>query len=228
MRYLPVLVVIALVTVTVGAATSSVARAGNATVTSSGDAGAGSFRAAVELANDNASIGHIVFTGNLDPIELQSTVLYDGPQSLSIVGNGAVLDGTDLTGTSDAFRAETPGDLSVIGLTVANAAGEGLEYQVPANASGTKQVSLNGVRVLGGDPKLGRGGHGVLLNDQTFPDEAGDALAQHGRRADHLERAELSPAALCDPADSGRLGRVARRLGLERGARRQRVRRAGS
>jgi len=178
MRYLPVLVVIALVGVTVGAATSSVARAGSATVTSSGDAGAGSFRAAVELANDNASIGHIVFTGNLDPIELESTVLYDGPQSLSIVGNGAVLDGTDLPGTSDAFRAETPGDLSVIGLTIANAAGEGLEYQVPANASGTKRVSLNGVRVLGGDPELGRGGHGVLLNDQTFPDEAGDPDAE--------------------------------------------------
>jgi hypothetical protein len=178
MRYLPVLVVIALVAVTVGAATSSVAQAGSATVTSSGDAGAGSFRAAVEQANDNASIGQIVLTGNLDPIELQSTVLYHGPQSLTIVGNGAVLDGTDLTGTSDAFRVETPGDLSVVGLTIANAAGEGLEYQVPANASGTKQVSLNGVRVLGGDPELGRGGHGVLLNDQTFPDEAGDPDAE--------------------------------------------------
>ncbi len=178
MRYLRVLVLVGLVAATMGATTSAVAEAGSVNVTSSSDAGAGTFRAAIELANDNTSIGHLVFVGNLDPIELQSTVLYDGPQSLKIVGNGAVLDGTALSGDSDAFRAETHGDLSVIGLTIANPAGEGLEYQLPANASGTKRVSLNGVRVLGVDPELGRGGHGVLLNDQTFPDEAGDPDAE--------------------------------------------------
>ena len=78
MRYLPVLGVIALVVAALGAATSSTAAAGSATVTNSNDAGAGSFRAAIELANDNATIGNVVLVGNLDPIELQSTVLYDG------------------------------------------------------------------------------------------------------------------------------------------------------
>ena len=174
MRYLPVLGVIALVVAAFGAATSSTAAAGSATVTNSNDAGAGSFRAAVELANGNAAIGNIVFVGNLDPIELQSTVLYNGSQSLMIVGNRAVVDASDLTGTSDAFRAETPGDLSVIGLTIASDAGEGIEYQVPASGSGTKHVSLNGVRVLGVDPEEGRGGHGVVINDQTFPEESGN------------------------------------------------------
>jgi hypothetical protein len=175
MRYLPVLGLIVLVAATVGAATSSIATAGSAAVTNSNDAGAGSFRAAIELANDNASIGHIVFVANLAPIELQSTVLYDGPQSLDLVGNGAVLEGEDLTGTADAFVAATPGDLSVIGLTIRNAPGEGLEYQVPPGATGTKRVSLNGVHVSGApDPENGRGGHGVLLNDQAFPEESGD------------------------------------------------------
>ena len=178
MRHLPVLGLIALVATAVGAATTSVALAGSATVTNSNDAGPGSFRAAIELANDNASIGHVVFVGNLDPIELQSTVVYDGGQSLGIVGNGAILDGEDLSGTSDAFVAATPGDLSVIGLTIRDAPGEGLEYQVPAGATGTKRVSLNGVRVLGGDPAHMEGGHGVLLNDQTFPEESGDPDAQ--------------------------------------------------
>jgi hypothetical protein len=174
MRYLPVLGVIALVVAAIGAATSSTAAAGSASVTNSNNAGPGSFRAAIELANGNAAIGSIVFVGNLEPIELQSTVLYEGSQSLKIVGSRAVVDGTDLTGTTDAFRAETPGDLSVIGLTIANAAGEGIEYQVPASALGTKHVSLNGVRVLGVDPGLGRGGHGVVINDQTFPEESGN------------------------------------------------------
>jgi hypothetical protein len=78
MRYLPVLGVIALVVAAIGAATSSTAAAGSASVTNSNNAGPGSFRAAIELANGNAAIGSIVFVGNLEPIELQSTVLYEG------------------------------------------------------------------------------------------------------------------------------------------------------
>ena len=118
-------------------------------MTNSNDAGAGSFRAAVELANGNAAIGNIVFVGNLDPIELQSTVLYDGSQSLMIVGNEP-LSMPDRTGTSDAFRAETPGDLSVIGLTIASARVRDSSTRWRPTATGTKHVSLNGVRVLSG------------------------------------------------------------------------------
>ena len=92
MRYLPVLGVIALVVAALGAATSSTTTAGSATVTDWNDTGAGSFRAAIELANDNATIGNVVLVGNLDPNELQSPVFNDGSQSLMIVGDGAVVE----------------------------------------------------------------------------------------------------------------------------------------
>ncbi len=188
MRYLPVLGVIALVVAALGAATSSTAAAGSATVTTSNDAGAGSFRAAVELANGNAAIGNIVFVGNLDPIELQSTVLYNGSQSLMIVGNNAVLDANALVGTADAFRIENGADLSVNGLTILNAPGEGLEYQVAAGATGTKHVSLNGVPALGPRIRLSPSAEGTACwaMIRTDPEE---------------------------PPPSGRLGGIARRQG---------------
>ena len=171
MRHIHLLVLAALVaTVALVVQVGGAAAAGSVRVTSSSDGGPGSFRAAVTHANVDSSVTQIVFVGALAPIALASPVVYTGDQSLELVGNGAVLDGAGLAGTTDVFRAETHGNLSLIGLTIQNAPGEGLEYQVPSNASGTKQVVLNGVRVLGGDPELGRGGHGVLINDQTFPD----------------------------------------------------------
>ena len=42
-------------------------------------------------------------------------------------------------------------------------------------------MSLNGARVLGGDAELGSGGYGVLLSDQTFPEES--AIPMRSRRS---------------------------------------------
>jgi hypothetical protein len=138
-------------------------------VTNAKDAGGGSFRAAVEKANADRSVGSIVFKPGQKPIGLATPVVYSGPQALEIVGSGRVVDGAGLApDAADAILARGGGNLSVALLTIRNAPGQGLTYQVPAGATGTKKVTLTGVRVLGND------GHGVLVNDQDFPDEAGD------------------------------------------------------
>ena len=138
-------------------------------VTNAKDAGAGSFRAAVEKANADTSVGRIVFLPGLKPIALATPVVYSGPQALEIVGTGGIVDGAGLAASAaDAFLANGGGNLSVALLTIRNAPGQGLTYQVPSGATGTKKVTLTAVKVLGND------GHGVLVNDQDFPEDAGN------------------------------------------------------
>lgn len=153
MKHVHLLVVAALVAAAVFVAQAAAAPAGAALVTNANDAGPGSFRAAVAQANASGEVGQIVFAGGLAPVALASTVVYTGDQSLRIHGNGAVLDG-------DGFRAETAGDLSVSGLTVRDAPGEGLAYVVPSDASGVVRVSLSDVSAIR------NAGHGVLLDEQ--------------------------------------------------------------
>jgi hypothetical protein len=156
--------VTALVIAAVGAGTATAA--GSAKVTNSQDAGPGSFRAAIEKASLDPSIGRIEFRSGLSPIMLASPVVYTGGQTLDVVGNGAVIDGSGLDAAAlAAFLANTAGNLSVSRLTVRNAPQEGLVYQVPATATGTKKVTLLGVQIVGND------GHGVLINDQVSPDD---------------------------------------------------------
>jgi hypothetical protein len=151
----------------VAATAAGTGSAADVAVTNANDSGPGSFRAAIAAANGNASIGRIVFAG-VDTVSLASTVGYTGGQALEIVGNGAVLDGSLLTGDADAFATRTVGDLTVRTLTVQEAPGEGIAYQVPAGSTGTKAVTLDRVQILG------NGSHGLLVNDQDFPERAGD------------------------------------------------------
>lgn len=155
MRYVQLLVLAAFVAAVGFAGPASAA---SSLVTSSSDAGPGSFRAAIANASANANVNEIVFAGDVDVIHLATPVTYIGGQSLRIVGNGAILDG-------DGFRAETAGDLSVTGLTIQNAPAEGLTYELPSNATGTKRVSLVGVSLIG------NGGHGALIDDQEDPED---------------------------------------------------------
>ncbi len=166
MRRTVAVTVMVAVVVALGVGTTSAAGSGQsvARVTNSQDSGAGSFRAAIEKANGDPSIARIEFRKGLGPIMLKEPVAYDGGQSLDILGSGAVIDGGGLDAAAEeAFLAETRGNLSVTGLTVRNAPQQGLTYQVPADATGTKKVVLVGVQILGND------GHGVLINDQVDP-----------------------------------------------------------
>ncbi len=154
------IMVVALLVLVAAVGAGAPMAAGNATtvlVTNSNDSGAGSFRRAAERASDDSSIGTIVFRVGLAPIALASPVVYDGVQSLSVLGAGAVLKG-------GGFRTLTPGNLSVAALTIRDVGDHGLVYEVPGDASGTKKVSLVGVRILN------NGGHGVLVDDQVNPE----------------------------------------------------------
>lgn len=149
-----------------------------AQVTSSADAGPGSFRDAVQAANADASIGAIRFAPGLRTIRLQEPVIYTGFQALVIDGEGARLDGRSLPEGGSALVTETGGDLTIWELTVIGAPGNGITVKVPDAASGVLVVRLHTVTIRES------GLHGILINDQAeyFTDplstsEAGSAAS---------------------------------------------------
>src|SRR5687767_12431213 len=91
---------------------------GKVFVSNSNDSGAGSFRDAIVQANGDASIATIQFKGGVSVIALASTVVFSGLQDLTILGNGATLDGANSGGR--AFEAIGGGDLTVSSLVVQN------------------------------------------------------------------------------------------------------------
>ena len=131
-------------------------------VVNSKDSGPGSFRSAILLANDDPTIGRVVFLGKVSTIFLTQKVEFAGAQDLSIIGNGATLDGSK-AGGDPAFVASGGGSLAVSSLKVRNSLAEGIVVQVPPAATGTIKVSLVNVDIVNND------GHGVLVNDQENP-----------------------------------------------------------
>jgi hypothetical protein len=85
-------------------------------VSNRADAGPGSFRAAVEAANDDAAITSIRFRRDLGTIELEGTVTYEGTQALAIDGRGTAI-ASAAPQTFDLFVAEGGGDLTLRNLT---------------------------------------------------------------------------------------------------------------
>ena len=137
------------------------AEVGASRVSSSADAGPGSFRQAVLDANADPSIGIIRFEGGLDPIKLTTPVTYSGSQDLVIRAGGAVLDGKQLGDEESAFVADGGGNLTISGLGVSRAPGNGITVKVPDDATGTFHVRLEEVVIRD------NGLHGILINDQA-------------------------------------------------------------
>lgn len=150
---------------------SSIASSGVALVTSAADAGPGSLRAAVEVANADARVRRIEVAGVAGTVPLASPIEYTGSQPLTLHAPRLILDGAGLPAGADAFRVTGGAEMSIRGLTVRNAPANGITVQVPASATGTQRVRLVQVAILG------NGGHGVEINDQAAPEEAGDADA---------------------------------------------------
>jgi hypothetical protein len=136
------------------------ASSGAALVSNDNDTGPGSFRDAIAQANADDGVTHVQFTGSVSAIALRQTVIYTGAQPLTIDGNSATLDGSDLAGGA-AFLATGGGDIVVSRLTVRDAPGEGIAIEVPPTATGTLHVSFFRVEIRGNR------GHGVLVNDQV-------------------------------------------------------------
>ena len=130
-------------------------------VTNSNDDGPGSFRRAIAAASADSKVARIQFLGIVSTIRLQQTIEFTGPQDLTIIGNGAALDGARAAGP--AFLATGGASLTVSGLDVRNAQAEGIAVEVPATATGTIRLALFNVAIVNNLS------HGVLVNDQEDP-----------------------------------------------------------
>jgi hypothetical protein len=80
---------------------------GDLVVTSSSDAGPGSFRDAIAQANANPSIATIAFLPNVNTIGLQSGIVFSGTQHLTINANQATVDASGAGAGVSAFVAAT-------------------------------------------------------------------------------------------------------------------------
>jgi hypothetical protein len=134
---------------------------GDVAVTTNADGGAGSFRAAIEAANADPSIQSIAFNPSVSEVRLASGVVFTGTQPLTIFGNHAAIDGTNVD--SAAFITTGGGDLTLVNLTVQNAPAEGVQVNVPTSATGTITLTLTGVDIVDNQ------GHGFVVNDQEDP-----------------------------------------------------------
>lgn len=135
--------------------------AGGVRVTTTADAGPGSFRAALDLASVNPSISTITIGDGVGSIALVSPLHYGGAHPLTIAGAGATLDGSGLAPGETTFLADGGGSLTIRSLSVEHAPGPGMVVDVPDDAGGTVHVTLDAVRAIS------NGSHGIILNDQA-------------------------------------------------------------
>src|SRR5688572_29690998 len=117
------------------------------TVTTSADDGPGSFRDAIEQANNDSDITSIVFRPQIQTVKLLSTVTYEGEQDLSIDGNTVnIQPAPALQGEFDLFVSDGGADLSLREITFRNGS-NGVVVDVPLTATGEVEVSLDDVTI---------------------------------------------------------------------------------
>jgi hypothetical protein len=136
-------------------------------VTSSADSGTGSFRAAIEQANNSSSNNQIILA-NWSPITLLDTVEYTNYRNLSIVGNGIsnrVIqgEGFDPNGIGEQtdcalFESTGGADLSITRVTFQNTPCNGIEVY-GSSGDGEIAVTLNTVTIRN------MGGTGLYLEE---------------------------------------------------------------
>ncbi len=119
-----------------------------------------SLQSAINAANTNTSISEIVFAENAK-IKLNAPVIYTGTQSLALLGNNAIIDGSaagnfkiaeDLTAvTTDASLIfNSAANLHFSQLTIVNSASRGLLVNIPDKAKGDDiSIVMNQVKIIG-------------------------------------------------------------------------------
>jgi len=139
-----------------------------------------SLQTAIANANVDSSIEKIIFAKNAH-IKLTAPVIYTGTQDLTLLGRGALIDGSsagsfeldaDLTAVTEdgTLVFNTAADLSFKKLTVANSATRGIVVNIPVDASGDDiSVSLQNVHII--DSAL----YGLHIDDNA--DEFDDGVS---------------------------------------------------
>ncbi|MGB5741824.1 MAG: hypothetical protein WBM65_05310 [Sedimenticolaceae bacterium] len=148
--------------------TPGIAMAGKtAIVTNGNDDGPGSFRAAVDAANDDDSIDEIRFAPGL-VVDLKTEVVYTGDQHLEISGRGATVSGAtgdpavaeNSTWGGGLFVSESAGDLEITNISFVDSFNNGVAVFLP-ESDGTVKVKLTNVKISGSQF------HGLLVDGQS-------------------------------------------------------------
>jgi hypothetical protein len=138
------------------------AQAATVLVTSSADAGPGTFRAAVAAASADPTIDTISFDGTLT-IELAADVVYTGPQFLTILGSDSTITGDgskDATWDGGLFVSRSRADIAIEDLSFESSFNNGVGIFAPPSSAGTIMVSLTSVRISGSRF------HGLYVDEQ--------------------------------------------------------------
>ena len=138
-------------------------------VTSNADAGAGTFRDAVQQANVDSDVRVIRFASDLASIQVDSPVTYTGAQSLAIDGRGGTLEAGENTG--NLLESTGGANLFLKRLTIQNGLQSGVHIPIPPDASGEVSVTLK--QVVLKDNAL----HGLHVDDQSDPDDPDEVPA---------------------------------------------------
>lgn len=146
--------------------TPNIAMAGKtAIVTNGNDNGLGSFRAAVDAANDDDSIDKIRFAPGL-VVDLETEVVYIGEQDLEIDGKGAIVSGAggdaaaNTTWGGGLFVSESAGDLEITNISFVDSFNNGVALFLPPD-SGDVKIVLD--RVTISESQF----HGLLVDGQS-------------------------------------------------------------
>lgn len=151
---------------------ASVSLAKEVLVTNHFDSGAGSFRNAIEMANFDSGISDIRFDSTL-PVYLTTSVHYTGQQSLTIHGDGVVLDGHKMQ-RGDLFLSQGAAPLVLKNMTFQHAKRHGVGVQIPGNSLNNvslymEQVNINHTQ-----------GYGLYINDSSYPESKQKSGAKTG------------------------------------------------
>jgi 2',3'-cyclic-nucleotide 2'-phosphodiesterase (5'-nucleotidase family) len=150
---------------------------GTVLVRNESDSGDGSFRAAIQIANENPGVNKIKFQPHVDSVVLESAVEYTGSQDLKIEGKRAVLRASDDFADDSIFVSSGAADLELRKLTVdgdfedGEVPTNGIYIPVPAAAVGVLSVELAFVNVIN------NGAFGVWIADQLNDSAAGIKLS---------------------------------------------------
>ncbi|MEO1615416.1 MAG: bifunctional metallophosphatase/5'-nucleotidase [Planctomycetota bacterium] len=149
---------------------------GRVRVTSEGDNGPGSFRQAIQIADENPGVNRIIFDSRVDLVELESPVEYLGEQKLTISGSSVVLRASDTFDGDGVFISRAAADLFFSRLTVdgdfdeGESPAAGIFIPVPGDATGTIEIGLDRVTIVN------NGQHGLHIADQSANSDASISL----------------------------------------------------
>ena len=139
-----------------------------------------SFIEAIDYANADNSIEHIIFEKNVH-ISLTSPIIYTGSQDIEFIGNNATIDGAsagsftldnDLTAVTEdgTIMFNTAANIRIQRLSVVNSATRGIVVNIPESAQGEDiHVSLHKVHIT--DTAL----YGLHIDDNA--DEFDDGIS---------------------------------------------------